>query len=106
MKAGEIPGKKTVGLVTRLATHAAGRRSGDQFCVYVADRVILSQLSREEVEQIASGRHSMDPWIRRYIHREVGFRFVTTPDAISARTLEQQARSGALGSKPIFNPLP
>ena len=29
--------KKKYGLVTRLNSHASGRLSGDQFCVYVAD---------------------------------------------------------------------
>jgi hypothetical protein len=34
-------GKKASGLHTRLASHWAGRRSGDQFVVYVADRLVL-----------------------------------------------------------------
>jgi hypothetical protein len=29
------------GIYTRLQSHASGRRSGDQFCVYVADRLVL-----------------------------------------------------------------
>jgi hypothetical protein len=29
------------GLWTRLNAHAAGRRSGDQFCVYVCDRFVV-----------------------------------------------------------------
>lgn len=31
------------GLYSRLSSHWAGRRSGDQFCVYVADRLVLLQ---------------------------------------------------------------
>src|ERR1700737_2130425 len=30
---------KPLGIYTRLKSHASGRRSGDQFCVYVADRL-------------------------------------------------------------------
>ena len=30
------------GIYTRLQSHASGRRSGDQFCVYVADRLVLA----------------------------------------------------------------
>ena len=33
------------GLYTRLESHSRGRRSGDQFCVYVADRLVLPTLS-------------------------------------------------------------
>src|SRR5215471_5620178 len=48
------------GLYTRLHSHASGRRSGDQFCVYVADRLVLPSLSQEEIASIASARHQMD----------------------------------------------
>lgn len=36
---------KPQGIYTRLHSHASGRRSGDQFCVYVADRLVLPTLS-------------------------------------------------------------
>jgi hypothetical protein len=44
------------GIYTRLLSHASGRRSGDQFCVYVADRLVLPTLSPENIAAIASGR--------------------------------------------------
>jgi hypothetical protein len=34
-------GRLKYGLYTRLASHASGRLSGDQFCVYVANRLIM-----------------------------------------------------------------
>jgi site-specific DNA recombinase len=37
------------GLYTRLQSHASGRRSGDQFCVYVADRLVLATLAQEDI---------------------------------------------------------
>jgi hypothetical protein len=39
------------GTYTRLQSHASGRRSGDQFCVYVADRLVLPTLSQEPAPQ-------------------------------------------------------
>src|SRR5262245_3964595 len=45
------------GIYTRLRSHASGRRSGDQFCVYVADRLVLPTLSQHDTAAIASGRH-------------------------------------------------
>ena len=56
------------GIYTRLQSHASGRRSGDQFCVYVADRLVLPTLSAQDIAAIASGRHQMDAFVRRYIH--------------------------------------
>jgi hypothetical protein len=44
-----------LGLYTRLASHASGRRSGDQFCVYVADRLVLQTLSQADIAAISSG---------------------------------------------------
>ena len=35
----QTAGKTRYGLTTRLASHASGRLSGDQFCVYVANRI-------------------------------------------------------------------
>jgi hypothetical protein len=39
-----------------LQSHASGRRTGDQFCVYVADRPVLPTLSLDDITAIASGR--------------------------------------------------
>jgi hypothetical protein len=46
--------------------------SGDQFCVYVADRLVLPTLSQEDITAIGSGRHQMDAFVRRYIHFAFG----------------------------------
>ena len=59
------------GIYTRLQSHASGRRSGDQFCVYVADRLVLPALSQDDITAIASGRHQMDAFVRRYIHENL-----------------------------------
>jgi len=45
MTADTVDRKKPQGIYTRLKSHATGRRSGDQFCVYVADRFVLPSLS-------------------------------------------------------------
>src|SRR5215210_5893290 len=37
------------GLASRLRSHASGRRSGDQFCVYVADHYVLPDLTSEQI---------------------------------------------------------
>jgi len=48
---------KITGLRSRLASHASGRRSGDQFCVYVFDCLVLPTLSRQRIVPEASRPH-------------------------------------------------
>jgi len=64
------------GLRDRLRSHASGRRSGDQFCIYVADRLVLSVLTSEERTAIGSGVRSFDALVRAYIHEHLAYRFV------------------------------
>ena len=47
----------------RLNSHASGRRSGDQFCIYVADRLVLPTLHNRFAE-ITDGSLSLDTAIR------------------------------------------
>src|SRR4051794_11092276 len=43
------------GLWTRIASHAGGRLSGDQFCVYVATRYVVPELKPMQLPFSASG---------------------------------------------------
>ena len=76
------------GLWTRLNAHASGRRSGDQFCVYVADRLVLPTLTSDDARQIAEGLMPLDRKVRSYIRERVSYRFVEVPDG----TAEGQLR--------------
>jgi hypothetical protein len=94
-----------LGLYTRLHSHASGRRSGDQFCVYVADRLVLPSLSADEIAAIASGRHQMDAFVRRYIHEFLSYRFCVVPDGAEAYAVEAAIKTGSLQSgRPLLNP--
>jgi hypothetical protein len=93
------------GIHTRLKSHASGRRSGDQFCVYVADRLVLPTLSQENIADIASGRHQLDAFVRRYIHESLFYRFVMLPDGATAYGVEEAIKSGEWGhGRPLLNP--
>jgi hypothetical protein len=93
------------GLHTRLHSHASGRRSGDQFCVYVADRLVLPTLSSEDIACIVSGRHQMDAFVRRYIHEHLGYRFIVLSDGAQAYAIEAAIKGGALEQgRPFLNP--
>jgi len=96
---------KPHGLVTRLHSHAQGRRSGDQFCVYVADRFVLPTLSAEDIVEISAGRHSLDAYARRYIHQHLEYRSTLCRDGAEALAIERQIRRGEWAyGKPLLNP--
>jgi hypothetical protein len=93
------------GLASRLRSHASGRRSGDQFCVYVADHYVLPELSREQIEAIRDSRLSMDMLVRDKIVAAFGFRFVVVADYRTALQVENAIKSGRLrAGQPRLNP--
>lgn len=98
-------GTKAKGLFTRLQSHASGRRSGDQFCVYVADRLVLPTLTNEQIQAIASKKLNFDNLIREFIRTHLFYRYVETENDKEAFQLENEIKSGALNAgKPLLNP--
>ncbi len=94
------------GLFSRLNSHASGRRSGDGFCIYVSDRLVLPTLSAGDIEQVGQGRLSLDARTRQYIHAHLSYRFVESPDGRTAQAIEAAVRRGALEvGRPFLNPL-
>ena len=97
---------KAKGLWTRLDSHASGRRSGDQFCVYVCDRFVVPHLSSERQLQIGDGVVSLDALTREYIRDRFEYRYVTVDNGREALALEREVQRGAMsGGKPFLNPL-
>jgi hypothetical protein len=93
------------GLYRRLKSHAGGRRSGDQFCVYVADRLVLPTLSREDIVAIELGHRQLDAFVRRYIHENLSYRFVILPDGAEAYAVEAAIKTGGWPyGRPLLNP--
>ena len=93
-------------LWTRLDSHASGRRSGDQFNVYICDRFIIPTLTPGQQRDITDGKLLLDHMTRTYIRRHRSYRFTIYPTGQQALTAEQQARAGALpAGRPYLNPL-
>jgi hypothetical protein len=91
----------------RLRSHWSGRRSGDQFCVYVADHYVLPELSAGQVEAIAAKEPSlfMDDLVAAVIRDRFSFRVVVVPAYSTAITLETAVKSGELAAgRPRLNP--
>jgi hypothetical protein len=99
------PGAKGKGPSGRLSSHASGRRSGDQFCVYVSDRLVLPQL-HDRLAEIEGGTFSLDIATRNFIRANLGFRWLKQPNGASALQLERSLQRGEYAcGKPLLNPL-
>jgi hypothetical protein len=103
IKAAQSSGKKT-GLFDRLNSHASGMRSGDQFCVYVQDLLILKQLSTDDIDRIVTRQLTLDRLVREYVRNNFSYRYTVTENGSEAATLERKIINGAFGDLPILNP--
>ena len=102
---GETSTVRGSGPFGRLASHASGRRSGDQFCVYVCDRLVLPTV-RDQIDDIAAGRFSLDQATRDYVRTELGFRMVQVTEGREALQVERLVQRGELAvGRPALNPL-
>ena len=91
----------------RLRSHWIGRRSSDQFCVYVADHYVLPGLTREQVDAIADAEPSLflDDLVAAVIRKRFAFRVVVVPDYSTALGVERSIKSGVLAAgRPRLNP--
>ena len=97
--------KVKFGLVTRLASHASGRLSGDQFCVYVANRLVIPSLTPEQLPQFGTGELDLDTLTKKYINERLEYQFAFVRTSTEAYAPEKRCREGAtFGVKPLFNP--
>lgn len=97
--------KKRYGLITRLGSHASGRLSGDQFCVYVANRIVIPQIIDDQKPEFASGSLTLDKLTKTYIHDNFEYQFKIVETQAAAYALESEARRGEVFDvKPLLNP--
>ena len=90
-------GMASANLYGRLNQHARGRRSGDQFCVYVSDRFVMKNLTDEQLDGISQGTYSLDHQIRDFIRTELSYRYLLVSDDPSTRALERHGLQIAKG---------
>ena len=92
-------------LFSRLRSHARGVRGGDQFNIYVCDRLVLPSLSRDQIRRVGQGLLSLDDLTREYIQETLGYRFLAVKDETTAAKLETLVKQGSLSAgKPRLNP--
>lgn len=97
--------RRRFGLATRLNSHASGRLSGDQFCVYVANRMVIPALKPEDLARFEAGALTLDQLTRAYVRERFEYQFATVASSEEAYALEHDCRSGKVfGVKPLLNP--
>jgi hypothetical protein len=98
--------EKAKWLWTRLDSHASGRRSGDQFNVYVCDRFIIPLLTPDQLRDIGEGILLLDQVTKTFIREHLGYRFVIYLSGEEALNVERDIRAGRLSAGPPYlNPL-
>ena len=101
----KIADRSRYGLITRLESHASGRLSGDQFCVYVANRLVIPSLTADHLPRFASGEMSLDRLTKAHIHERLEYQYAIVSSSSEAYSLERRCREGAVfGVKPALNP--
>jgi hypothetical protein len=99
------PKASVSGLRDRLRAHRAGRRSGDQFAVYVFDRLVLGRLTSDEIASAVNGTRRLDEDVRDFIGAHLSYRWVATVDGTEAFALEHTlVTEGLGGSLPYLKP--
>jgi hypothetical protein len=94
------------GLWTRLGSHASGRRSGDQFNVYICDRFVVPALTPRQQRDIGEGKLLLDQMTKDFIRAHLSYRFAVYPDGAEALTAERALRAGqSSAGHSYLNPL-
>jgi hypothetical protein len=94
------------GLWTRLNSHASGRRSGDQFNVYICDRFVVPVLTPDQQRDIGRGELLLDRLTKDFIRRNLSYRFEAYPSGKQALAIERDMRAGrSSAARPYLNPL-
>ena len=90
--------------LSRIVSHSSGRRSGNQFCIYIHDFYVIPKL-------IGKGEYNpsiafLDKLTKDFIQNNLSYRFVSfetdNSDEI-VRSLENKIKSGAFGFSPSIN---
>ena len=88
--------------LSRIKTHARGRRSDDQFCVYVQDYFIVPWLGTNYKRT----KGKLDKLTKCYIRTCLSYRLKIIKNdsgCKKARYLEKTIKQGAYGKKPLLN---
>tara|TARA_B110001452_G_C15177663_1_gene409132 strand:+ start:687 stop:1148 length:462 start_codon:yes stop_codon:yes gene_type:complete len=98
--------RKVRGLKDRLRAHWKGGLGGDQFAVYVFERLLAPEIKREQLDAMGRGELTLNELNRSFIRDNLSYRFLVTDTYSEAMDIESQLKSGSLENypKPYLNP--
>jgi hypothetical protein len=98
--------KGASGVHGRLKSHASGRRSGDQFNIYICDRFVVPELTSDQLNQLSAGERLLDKLTRQFIAEHLGYQVWVAPSGPAARRVELALRKQGLPGHgvPQLNP--
>ena len=90
----------------RLNSHRSGRRSGDQFCIYIQDFYVLPSLIKtlkENKEDYVCEKRRLDREVGNFISENLRLKYLSVQkdDVVD---LENRIREGKYGRTPKLNP--
>ena len=90
----------------RLNSHRSGRRSGDQFCIYIQDYYVLPSLIntlKESKEEYVFEKGKLDREVGNFISENLRLKYLSVQkdDVVD---LENRIREGKYGRTPKLNP--
>jgi hypothetical protein len=89
--------------LSRIREHCSGRRSGDQFCIYVHDFFVLPKIIESGTYKPTKGH--LDRLTKEYLHNNLSYRVVgfKTEDSVEiVRALENKIKKGIFGFPPPY----
>ena len=99
-------GKTKFGLITRLNSHASGRATGDQFCSFLSNRIVIPSLKNSQLNKFREGSITLDQMTKKYIRTNVEYQYLIVENFQDALDLEKHCRRGTIfKEKPQFNPI-
>ena len=90
----------------RLNSHRSGRRSGDQFCIYIQDYYVLPLLIenlKENKEDYVFEKGRLDREVGKFISENLRLKYLSVQKD-DVMDLENRIREGKYGRTPKLNP--
>jgi hypothetical protein len=91
---------------SRILQHTQGRRSGDQFCIYIQDFYVIPSLIGKPYKPV---KGHLDRLTKEFIQSRLTYRYAvlqTDNSDKEVRSLEREIQSGKHGNPlPVLNPL-
>ena len=96
-------GKNKFGLITRINSHASGRTANDQFCSFLANRIVIPSLTNSQVTKFRNGSLTLDQVTKKYIRTNLEYQYLLVDNFQDALDLEGHCKRGVIfGQSPYF----